>query len=93
VISVTSQCPDSRIRFKEFTTIEGELIDSDGTVFRAGDFVSCQPGTRHNSRSETGCAAALLEWRPPARGAGKAKPKPRSARRRSAAATGRRSPS
>ena len=32
--------------FEEFLVIEGELIDSDGTVFKAGEFVSFAPGTR-----------------------------------------------
>ena len=43
--------------------LEGELIDSDGTVFKAGDFVSFAPGTHHSSRTETGCVLAVFEWR------------------------------
>jgi len=50
--------------FEEFIILEGELIDSDGKVFRKGDFVSFQPGTRHNSWTETGCLIAVFEWRP-----------------------------
>jgi len=50
---------------EEFIILEGELIDSDGTVFKAGDFVSYAAGTRHNSRTETGCLVAVFEWRPP----------------------------
>lgn len=52
--------------WEEFLIVSGELIDGDGTVFRAGDFVSYEPGTRHNSRTETGCVIAVFEWRPPA---------------------------
>lgn len=51
---------------EEFLILEGELIDDDGTVFRSGDFVSYRPGTRHSSRTETGCVIAVFEWRPPA---------------------------
>ena len=51
---------------EEFLIVDGELIDGDGAVFRAGDFVSYAPGTRHNSRTETGCVLAVFEWRPPA---------------------------
>lgn len=40
---------------EDFLILEGELIDGDGRVLRKGDFVSYAPGTRHNSRSETGC--------------------------------------
>ena len=49
---------------EEFVLLEGELIDSDGTVFKAGDFVSYEAGTRHHSRTETGCLIAVFEWRP-----------------------------
>jgi quercetin dioxygenase-like cupin family protein len=48
---------------EEFIVLEGELIDSDGTVFKVGDFVSFAPGTRHSSRTETGCVLAVFEWR------------------------------
>lgn len=48
---------------EEFLILEGELIDSDGTVFKTGDFVSFAPGTHHSSRTETGCFLAVFEWR------------------------------
>jgi anti-sigma factor ChrR (cupin superfamily) len=50
--------------YEEFLVVEGELIDSDGAVFKAGEFVSFAPGTRHNSSTETGCVLAVFEWRP-----------------------------
>ena len=49
--------------YEEFVVLEGELIDSDGAVFKAGDFVSFAPGTRHSSRTESGCVLAVFEWR------------------------------
>jgi anti-sigma factor ChrR (cupin superfamily) len=49
---------------EEFLVLEGELVDDDGTVFGAGDFVSYRPGTRHSSRTEAGCLLAVFEWRP-----------------------------
>jgi len=49
--------------YEEFLVLEGELIDSDGTIFKAGDFVSFAPGTHHSSRTETGCFLAVFEWR------------------------------
>jgi quercetin dioxygenase-like cupin family protein len=49
--------------YEEFLVLEGELIDSDGTVFKSGDFVSFAPGTRHWSHTETGCLLAVFEWR------------------------------
>jgi quercetin dioxygenase-like cupin family protein len=51
--------------YEEFLVLEGELIDSDGARFKAGEFVSFKPGTHHNSRTETGCLLAVFEWRPP----------------------------
>jgi anti-sigma factor ChrR (cupin superfamily) len=51
---------------EEFLILEGELIDEDGAVFGPGDFVSYEPGTRHDSRTETGCLIAVFEWRPQA---------------------------
>ena len=51
---------------EEFLILEGELVDDDGTVFGPGDFVSYEPGTVHNSWTETGCLIAVFEWRPPA---------------------------
>ena len=50
---------------EEFLILEGDLIDSDGTVFGPGDFVSYEPGTHHNSRTENGCLIAVFEWQPP----------------------------
>jgi anti-sigma factor ChrR (cupin superfamily) len=52
--------------YEEFLVLEGELIDSDGARFKAGDFVSYEPGTHHNSWTEQGCVIAVFEWRPPA---------------------------
>ena len=48
---------------EEFLILEGDLVDDDGVVFRAGDFVSYDAGTRHNSWTETGCLIAVFEWR------------------------------
>ena len=48
---------------EEFLIIDGELIDDDGAVFAAGDFVSYEADTHHNSRTETGCTIAVFEWR------------------------------
>ncbi len=43
-----------------FLMLEGELVDDDGTVFKAGDFVSFAPGSSHSSHSPTGCVAAVF---------------------------------
>lgn len=51
--------------FEEFLVLEGDLVDSDGTVFGPGDFVSYAPGTQHNSWTEGGCLIVVFEWVPP----------------------------
>ena len=50
---------------EEFLILEGELIESDGTVLRKGDFTSYRPGSRHHSRTETGCLLVGFDWDPP----------------------------
>lgn len=59
--------PHDHPRVEDFVILEGELIDDDGTVFRAGDFVSYAPGTRHSSRTRRGCLIAVFEWERPRR--------------------------
>ena len=46
---------------EEYLILEGDLTESDGTVLKAGDFVSYAPGTHHNSRTETGCLLIGLD--------------------------------
>jgi anti-sigma factor ChrR (cupin superfamily) len=47
---------------EEFLILDGDLIDSDGTAFGPGDFVSYEAGTHHNSRTVNGCLIAVFEW-------------------------------
>ena len=49
-------------RMEEFLILEGDLVDSDGSVFGPGDFVSYEAGTHHNSWTEAGCLLAVFEW-------------------------------
>lgn len=60
-----STIPHDHECMEEFLILEGELIESDGTVLKKGDFISYRPGTRHSSRTETGCLLAGLDWDPP----------------------------
>ena len=50
---------------EDFLVLEGELIDAEGAVLKPGDFVSYQPGTRHNSWTETGCLLIGFDWGKP----------------------------
>ena len=44
--------------------IQGELIDNDGTVYRAGDVVWLAADTEHTSHTETGCLIAVYAQAP-----------------------------
>ena len=44
---------------EEFLILSGELIENDGTVFKAGDLVWLKKGTEHSSYTETGCVMAV----------------------------------
>ena len=47
---------------EDYLIIEGDLIESDGHVLGAGDFVHYDPGTRHSSRTEKGCLLIACDW-------------------------------
>ena len=51
----TKTLPHIHSGHEEFLILKGELIDSDGTVFKKGDFVSYKPNSKHSSYSKKGC--------------------------------------
>ena len=44
---------------EEFYMLEGDLIDSDGFTYTAGDFVSLAGGSKHESISPSGCVIVV----------------------------------
>ncbi len=40
---------------EEFYIVEGDLVDCDGTIYRAGDFISLTGGSAHESHTRSGC--------------------------------------
>ena len=52
--------PHQHVGAEEFYIIEGELIDNDGTRYRAGDVVWLDAGTEHNSTSPSGCTIVVF---------------------------------
>lgn len=52
---------------EEFLILEGEAIEEDGTVLKPGDWIVYEPGTRHSTRTVTGCLLLGLDWDPPGR--------------------------
>ena len=53
--------PHTHIGFEEFLVIEGELIDADNTVFKKGDFVTFEPGSKHSSYTEKGALLMVFQ--------------------------------
>ncbi len=53
--------PHTHAGYEDFLILEGSLTDSDGAVFKAMDFVSFTPGTKHNSWTDTGCLIVVFE--------------------------------
>ena len=51
----TKTVPHVHKGYEEFLILDGELIDSDGTVYKKGDLVTFEPNTKHSSFTEKGC--------------------------------------
>ena len=51
----TKTTPHTHMGYEEFLILDGELIDSDGTVFSKGDFISYKPNSTHSSYTKKGC--------------------------------------
>jgi anti-sigma factor ChrR (cupin superfamily) len=45
---------------ENFLILEGELVDNDGYVYRAGDLVMLDAGTQHSSTAPNGCLIAVF---------------------------------
>jgi quercetin dioxygenase-like cupin family protein len=45
---------------EQFLVLDGEVIDNDGYVYRAGDLVLLKAGTQHSSHTLTGCTLAVF---------------------------------
>ena len=52
--------PHKHINYEEFLVLDGELIDSDNTIFKKGDFITFKPGSSHSSHTKIGCLALVF---------------------------------
>ena len=52
--------PHEHTGYEEFLMLDGELIDPDGKIFKKGDFVSFEPGSKHFSYTENGCLVLVF---------------------------------
>ena len=50
---------------EEFMVLEGDIIESDGTVLGPGDYIIYEPGSEHNSRTETGAVLIGFDFPSP----------------------------
>ena len=51
----TKTVPHIHSGYEEFLILDGELIDSDGKIFKKGDFISYEPNSSHSSYTKKGC--------------------------------------
>ena len=56
----TKSLPHTHTGHEEFLMLEGELTDVDGKVFKKGDFVSFEPGSKHSSYTKNGCLVLVF---------------------------------
>mgnify|MGYP001184493540 CR=1 FL=1 len=52
--------PHEHKGYEEFLILDGELIDQDEKVFKKGDFISFEPGSKHSSWTKNGCLVLVF---------------------------------
>ena len=52
--------PHEHTGIEEFLVLDGELVDTDGTRYLSGDFVQFMPGSKHCSRTVSGCTLLVM---------------------------------
>ena len=52
--------PHEHTGFEEFLMLDGELTDSDGKIFKKGDFISFEPRSKHSSHTINGCLVLVF---------------------------------
>ena len=50
---------------EEYLSLEGDIIESDGTVLGPGDYIIYEPGSEHNSRTENGALLIGFDYPSP----------------------------
>lgn len=60
----TRTVPHEHTGDEEFLVLDGELVDNDGYVYRAGDLVWLKEGTQHSSHSRDGALLAVYIAKP-----------------------------
>lgn len=50
---------------EEYLILEGDVVESDGTILGPGDYVIYEPGTEHSSRTVNGCVLIGFDYPAP----------------------------
>jgi len=50
---------------EEYLILEGDIVESDGTVLGPGDYIIYEPGSEHNSRTENGALIIGFDYPSP----------------------------
>ena len=53
--------PHEHMGCEEFLMLDGELTDPDGKIFKKGDFISFEPGSKHSSHTINGCLVLVFK--------------------------------
>ena len=46
--------------YEEFLMLDGDLTDQDGKIFKKGDFITFEPGSKHSSHTKNGCLVLVF---------------------------------
>tara|TARA_B100001175_G_C19457072_1_gene614422 strand:- start:319 stop:675 length:357 start_codon:yes stop_codon:yes gene_type:complete len=57
---MTKSIPHTHTGYEEFLMLDGELIDEDEKIFKKGDLVSFEPGSKHSSYTKNGCLVLVF---------------------------------
>jgi len=52
--------PHTHTGYEELLMLDGELTDTDGKIFKEGDFVTFEPGSKHSSHTKSGCLVLVF---------------------------------
>ena len=56
----TKSLPHTHTGYEEFLMLDGELTDPDGKIFKKGDFITFEPGSKHFSHTKNGCLVLVF---------------------------------
>ena len=52
--------PHVHTGYEEFLMLDGDLTDQDDKIFKKGDFITFEPGSKHFSHTKNGCLVLVF---------------------------------